>query len=102
MIIGGGGSSSSNGGGLNDGCRRRCIGLLSPEFGLWRCAACGLVRPAEGVRAGRDVELRLEDVDEVEVLRLEEELLLLRMSSRVGMKEVGELRRRKAPGQPHS
>ena len=98
--MGGGGSSSSNAGGLNEGCRRRCIGLLSPELGLWRCAACGLVRPAEGGCEDCEMEVRLEEEG---VLRLEEEVLLpLRMSSRVGRRDEGELRRRRAPGQPHS
>lgn len=47
-MSGGGGSSSSNGGGLKDGFRSKCIGLLTPEFGSWTCAACGRVSSAEG------------------------------------------------------
>ncbi len=45
-MSGGGGSSSSKGGGLKEGLRRRCIGLLWPEFGSCTCAAAGLAKVA--------------------------------------------------------
>jgi hypothetical protein len=61
VSIGGGGSSSSNAGGLKDGWRSRCIGLLSPELGLCKWAACGRVKPAEGRGGGCEMMLRLEE-----------------------------------------